>query len=124
MTEWTLSNHHAKAYGRWPTNPQGTPPDPARCCDQVLSYRGLPHQCTRPRGHGPEQAYCKQHSPEAVAARDKAAKERYEKEMADWRLKLAGPRFFAALCKIADGNKNPRETALEAIKGYRKEPGE
>jgi hypothetical protein len=87
----------------------------------VSAPREIPHQCARPRGYGPEKAYCKQHSPEAAAAREKVAKERYEKEMANWRLQLAGPRFFAALCKIADGDNNPRETALDAIKGYRKE---
>jgi hypothetical protein len=120
MTEWTLSTLHQPSYGGWAGNPSGHKADPSRCCQEV--YEGtLRHfsQCARKRGHGPEEAYCKQHSPEVVAARSKASREKWDKKFSDQSLKWAGPKFFAALCKIADGDNDPRQTALEAIKGYR-----
>jgi len=122
MTEWTLSSLHSKKYGDWAGNPRGTPADPSRCCERAGGYgRGeIPHQCSKKRGYGPEKAYCKQHDPASVKARRDAEAARYEKHMAGRRLEWAGPRLFAALCKIADGDNNPRETAAEAIKDMRK----
>lgn len=120
MTEWTLSSLHQKAYGQWAGNERGIPADPARCCEEVYDRFVKFHQCTRPRGHGPEKAFCKQHTPDAKAARAKAADEKFQKEMEKKRIGWDGPKFFAALCKIADGDNDPRQTALDAIKDYRK----
>jgi len=119
MNKWTISSAHLKAYGAWAGNPNGWPADAEKCCVEVCHGIARHAQCTRPRGHGPEQAYCKQHDPAAQAARDKAAREKYEKEMFAKRLEWGGPTFFMALCKIADGDNNPRQTAIDAIKGYR-----
>jgi hypothetical protein len=106
------------------------PPDLTRCCEEVTRYiGGWPHygQCARKRGFGPDQAYCKQHDPEA------AAKRRAEVEAREWarynksRLEWAGPRFFAVLEKIANGHNDPRSLAQEAIAPYlarQKEGGE
>lgn len=52
---------YPKSYGRWAGKPNGTKPDYARCAEHVFgSYYS--HQCSRKRGHGPDQAYCKQHA--------------------------------------------------------------
>lgn len=117
---WTVSSFHRKSYGNWAGNPNGWPADAERCCVEVHHSIGQHAQCTRRRGYGPELAYCKQHDPAAEAARAAKADERYEKELAVWRLKSAGPRFFEVLCKIADGDNNPRQTAIDAISRYRK----
>jgi hypothetical protein len=119
MTEWTLSTLHRKAYGHNIKHP----PVADRCCEDVTTYHGRwPHhkQCSRPRGYGPEKAYCKQHDPDVVAARQKAVDERQEVEWQKKRIEWAGPRLFAALCKITDGDNDPRTTALAAIKGLKR----
>lgn len=70
-----------RRFGCWAGRPQGTPEDPKHCIEEVHSGErgGLFHQCHRPRGHGPDGLYCKQHSPEAVAARNAASKERADR---------------------------------------------
>ena len=120
MTQWILSSLHRKAYGQWAGQPNGTPPDPARCCEEVHDRFVKFHQCNRNRGYGPEQAFCKQHDPAEKSARAKAADEKYKQDMAKRMIANNGVNFYAALCKIADGDNNPRQTALESIKNYRK----
>jgi hypothetical protein len=118
--KWTLSSLHQKRYGDWSGRPQGTPPDPDRCCVEVWpNERGpIPYQCQRKRGFGPEQAYCKQHDPDVVAARRAAADAKYKQEMKARSLQWGGPRFFRALKKIAEGHNDPRTLAQETIKDY------
>jgi hypothetical protein len=122
--EWLLSSLHKKAYGDWVGNPQGMSPDPARCCEAVWRAERFAResQCGRARGYGPEKAYCKQHDPEAVAAREKAASDRYNAQWENRRLEIGGKYFFAALCKIADGDNDPRATAAVAIAGFKRPP--
>jgi len=42
--------------------PFSTPVDPDRCAAAVMpSWVFWSHQCWRPRGHGPDGLYCRQH---------------------------------------------------------------
>jgi hypothetical protein len=71
-------------YGAWAGRPQGTPRDPKRCEEQVFpAGRGAMHsQCDRrwtvekPDG----SQWCKQHDPDAVAARDAARRAKWSAE--------------------------------------------
>jgi hypothetical protein len=52
-----------KRYGQWGGNPKGVKEDPKRCIVSVTKKNFyIDHQCDRPRGHGKDGAYCKQHS--------------------------------------------------------------
>ena len=52
-----------RLYGAWAGNPKGTPEDPARCLAEIRCYGGwLYFQCSRKRGHGPREGFCKQHA--------------------------------------------------------------
>jgi len=68
-----------RRYGRWAGNPKGMIERPERCIEQVWGNgRGaMASQCSRPRGHGPDGLWCKQHTPDAKAARAKKQDERY-----------------------------------------------
>lgn len=48
------------------------PTDPNRCAHQCNhhTYGHLTMQCGRKRGHGPEQAFCAMHTPDALAKRE------------------------------------------------------
>lgn len=98
------------------------PVDPERCVQSVRDETRWPswHQCNRPRGHGPNGEYCKQHSPDAVAER------RHKQEML-WKaqdmkrsIELRAFVMFSALIEIANGHNDPRTIAAEAIKGLEK----
>jgi len=113
------SNEQYKtSYGSSAMRPGGVKPDYARCCEEVTRYIGnwpTSGQCARKRGHGPGEAYCKQHVPEAVKARTKAA---YDKDTADWnkrRYEMHGRTFYAALKSIAEGRNDAREHATEVL---------
>lgn len=109
---------YQERYGDWAGNPRGRAPDLTRCCVEIHPSTGfrVPYQCNRKRGHRPDNAYCKQHSPEAVAARDKAAKERYEKQSLKWKYETYGKMFHDVLKQIADGHNDPRSLAIETLK--------
>jgi hypothetical protein len=106
-------------YGAWAGSPEGRPADLSRCCEEVTpNERGgfaHRHQCIRPRGHGPDKEYCKQHDPERVSARqaerERAWKDRTNKERYQWH----GREFFGALQKIADGHNDARGLAQDVI---------
>jgi hypothetical protein len=52
-----------RRYGVWGGCPQGAAEDPEKCIEQVSSrITGIPHQCSRKRGHGPDGLHCKQHA--------------------------------------------------------------
>jgi hypothetical protein len=53
----------ARRYGVWAGDPRGDREDPARCREEVwpTGRSMIPHQCRRPRGHGPDGAYCSVH---------------------------------------------------------------
>ena len=97
-------------------------PDYKCCCEEVWSRErwSRHYQCTKPRGHGPDGAYCKQHDPKAVAAR-KAKSD--AKGKADWRkrmIEVYGQTFFDALVKIADGYNDARGLAKEIVDNFNK----
>lgn len=108
--------HYKKAYGKWAGNREGRPPILTNCCKQLFDkYHPGGYQCTRKRGFGPDEAYCKQHDPQAVAAREAKRNAKYDAEWERRRIEIAGARFFAALRQIADGHNDPRALAREAI---------
>jgi len=84
------------------------------------SYHG--HQCSRKRGHGPEGAYCKQHSPEAKAAR----KAKSDAKNREWNINFskkiatneAMREALLLVREIAEGHNNPRGAALDLIASY------
>ena len=54
-----------RRYGRWAGNSYGLPENNASCIIEVaepgrwiIHY----HQCSRKRGYGPDELYCKQHA--------------------------------------------------------------
>jgi hypothetical protein len=54
------TSKHKEFYGKWGYQ-KGTKCDPTKCAAEVASgwtYK----QCGRPCGHGPANAYCKQHA--------------------------------------------------------------
>jgi hypothetical protein len=122
MTVLERSALYKKSYGAWAGFPQGHPPDLARCCEEVCSRERWTrfYQCTKPRGHGPDGAYCKQHDPSVADARRKAADAR---GMAKWnarRYEWNGRTFFDALLKIAEGHNDARGLAQEVVENFKK----
>lgn len=114
-----VSSFHSKAYGQWAGNNAGRKPDPARCCVEVTATTSwVSHQCSRRRGYGPEEAYCKQHDPAAVKARDDAAKAKYKAQVEKEKPKWFARDFLAALREIAAGHNNPRDLAQSIIDKY------
>lgn len=112
-----LEDHYERAYG---PHYREAAPNFERCCKTVWSKLGgwtVPSQCAKPRGHGPDGAYCKSHDPAVVAARkakaDRAERERRLKNTLEW----SGPRFARALLLIADGHNDPRTLARAALDG-------
>lgn len=71
--------------------------DFTRCVESVYSDYGS-HQCERKRGHGPDGLYCKQHNPEAIAAkRAEEQRLRDERTARNRALVAEGDRLVAAL---------------------------
>ena len=56
------NERYRASYSNWAGNPRGSKPDYDRCCEVVSDGVGLTKQCSRKRGYGPDNAYCKQHS--------------------------------------------------------------
>lgn len=113
-------NDELRIYGRWAGNRSGIPEDPKRCIHSVWD-RHSPggHQCTKPRGHGPDGLYCKVHDPAAKKARDDAAFARYRAKMDAHMLphnRIAAMK--AALEAIAGGHNDPRTLADETLKEW------
>jgi hypothetical protein len=97
-------------------------PDPDRCCEEITVNRGgwpAWSQCSRPRGHGPEQAYCKQHDPDVALKRAAAVAEREKEAFQKRCLEWDAPRLLHALCRIADGHNDPRSIAAEVVARHR-----
>jgi len=54
-----MSDQYRIRYGEHFAKPKGEAPDYALCCAEV--WRDcVPKQCSHKRGHGPDEAYCKQ----------------------------------------------------------------
>jgi hypothetical protein len=118
MKEYKLSSFHDQVYGDWAGNPKGHKPKPNQCCERVSSGWHS-KQCSRPRGFGPEEAYCKQHDPAKVAERRARGEAEFKIKMEKWKIESAAPIFLAALKKIANGHNDPRSLAIETIKDFK-----
>lgn len=107
--EWTLSSFHKKTYS------------PDRCAESVWDRIGGWHhyQCSRKRGHGPEQAFCKQHSPDAKKARKDAQEARWRVEQEERRkaraIRSAKDEALNACRAIAAGHNDPRGLAQKVV---------
>jgi hypothetical protein len=112
---------YQKAYGAWAGLPKGNPPDYSRCCEEVHSRDRWTkfYQCTKPRGHGPDGAYCKQHDPAAVQARRTASDARWNEKWNAERYQWHARSFFDALVKIAEGHNDARGLAQEVIAEFK-----
>lgn len=120
MTMIERSSLYPEYYG---LHYQKNAPDYSRCCESVRqadSRWPRYHQCVRKRGHGPDGAYCKQHDPEAVKARDEASRKRSDEQYQNRRYEWHGRSFFDVLVKIAEGHNDARGLAQEAIDKFRK----
>lgn len=107
-----------RRYGSGSIGGKGLPEDKTRCMEQVCSYdTRWPrwYQCQRKRTHGD---FCKQHSLEAVAARKKAADDKYAKERSRDRLGWAAASLAHALREIMNGHNDPRALAREVLKKH------
>lgn len=117
------SSHYKKSYGAWAGNERGASPDYKRCCEQVreagLSWPRY-SQCSRPRGHGPDEAYCKQHDPAAVKAREDASSAKAELKWQARRYELHGRHFYDVLAEIAAGHNDARQLARDTIDTFNK----
>lgn len=105
-------------YGAWAGRPNGNAPDFNRCCEEVTRYIGnwpSSGQCVRKRGHGPGEQYCKQHDPEAVAARRAEADAKATKDFNARRFQYHGRTFYNALKQIAEGHNDARGLAQEVL---------
>jgi|HubBroStandDraft_3_1064219.scaffolds.fasta_scaffold83973_3 hypothetical protein len=123
MSVMEKSSLYPKSYGAWAGNPKGCAPDFTRCCAQVWSRERFArhYQCNKPRGHGPDGAYCKQHDPAVAKARRAAADERSRAQWNNRRYEWHGRAFFDVLVKIADGHNDARGLAQEAIDDFKKD---
>jgi hypothetical protein len=118
---YELSSFHRKSYGDWAGNRKGVKPDPSRCCAEVSAGWHY-SQCSRKRGYGPEEAYCKTHDPVVKKQKLEAERAAYlvkqSAENEKWKLKANAQNFLDALRLIADGHNDPRSLAIEAIKDF------
>lgn len=110
--KWTLSSHHSKTYGRYEHFA-----DPSRCAERVYEKGGWGHnhQCRRARGHGPEKAFCRQHDPDAVKAREAKRQANEAAKFEVWRRQNWGPQFADALKAIARGADDPAALARDVL---------
>lgn len=127
--EWTLSSFHKKAYGVWRGRPMGNSAKADKCCTEVHDGY-VSRQCSRPRGYGPEEAYCKQHDPAAVKAKHEArnakwqaqydaSKRRAEVAKENERRGAIYPLLIATLQSIANGHNDPASLAREVLESER-----
>lgn len=92
--------------------------DPARC--RVQTYEAVSRnfgQCSRKKALEVDGiGYCKQHSPEAEAARsaERRAREEADQRRRDRQWKRP-EEYRAALLQIAGGHNDPRSLAIEAL---------
>jgi hypothetical protein len=68
MSAPPVKSNGERRYGEWAGNPKGRPEDKTRCIEEVWPRANtwVPYQCSRPRGHGPDGLWCKQHARRAL----------------------------------------------------------
>lgn len=110
-------------YGLWSGDPTGRAPNFNNCCARVSNRERFTRffQCERKRGFGPDEAYCKQHSPEAQANRNAKSDASYKEKRRNQRIEWYAPRFLNALQQIADGHNDPRTLAKDIIADFESE---
>lgn len=60
-----------RRYGCWAGRPNGMPEDITRCVAAIYAgSRFISQQCTRVRGFGPNEEYCKQHAKKVTDGSD------------------------------------------------------
>lgn len=109
-----LSSFHEQRYGQWAGNEAGRKADPACCCETVTEGF-LTAQCRKPRGKGPEEAYCGVHDPVAVKARRDKQDEIFERRMMKLRIEDAGKNMLPIIELIAAGHNDPRTLCVEFL---------
>jgi len=64
MLDYPVTLEQAKKYRYrvWGGEPKGIAYVEGVCAYEVWPHRGLPYQCQRQNGHGPDELYCKQHA--------------------------------------------------------------
>lgn len=99
------------------------PLDPTRCKATVVDRQiwSLSYQCRRAHVR---DGFCKQHHPDAEAARRAKSHARWQEQFAADQKRWSAVEFgahaaklYAALKAIADGHNDPRTLAREAIEG-------
>jgi hypothetical protein len=104
---------YKEQYGR-----HGHVADYTKCAETVYSgdvFAGS-KQCTRKNGHGPHGAWCKQHDPVAVKAKNEARTAKWRKEWAEKdRLRDFERGCQDAIRQIAAGHNDPRGLAQSLI---------
>lgn len=103
---------YKETYGRYDKKADHT-----RCASSVYDdmWSGA-RQCSRKNGHGPHGAWCKQHDPVAVKARDVARRAQWKAEYdAKDRKRKFEAECIAAIKSIAAGHNDPRGLAQSLI---------
>ena len=101
---------YRKTYGRY-----NTAPDFTRCCEEINDGNWNWTQCSRKRGFGEHEAYCRQHDPVAVSKRDEEAQRLHRESAEAERPKFYGTKFLKVLREIAAGHNDARALAQAAI---------
>ena len=58
-----IFGEYPQAYSQWAGNNKGVPPDYTKCAKRVYPKGSvIDKQCSKPRGHGKGQSYCKRHA--------------------------------------------------------------
>jgi hypothetical protein len=80
--------------------------DDTLCVVSVPDTGRMPlfHQCAKRNGYGPNNLYCKIHSPEVKALRQKQSTDKWNKKMRKWHIELAGHKYHAWAQKILANN--------------------
>ncbi|MFN7882814.1 MAG: hypothetical protein ACK5PF_07350 [bacterium] len=119
MTEYSeeFKAHFRPAYGRYGHDR----PDFARCADSVYSgdaWSGA-KQCSRKNGHGPDGAFCKQHDPVALAAKQVARFAAWKRESDQKAREIVfTSESKTAIRAIAEGHNDPMTLAREILARY------
>lgn len=56
----TVTSQYKEAYGSWAGNERGYKADHTKCAKEIWGSH-LSKQCSRKRGYGIDEAFCKQH---------------------------------------------------------------
>lgn len=105
-----MSRKRRERYGQWAGCPEGRPRDPERCEESVMPHdRGaIAYQCQRKWTVEKQDGgqWCKQHDPDAVAAKAAAREAAYQARSKEfdrqWDLKVKRAEIIEALLGASD----------------------